>query len=273
MRQSFANLLAAPFVGGALFFLYLAWKNSDYAPYMIPFVLVAALIWAFTPQINWWWYSRNPPALPAGLRAMLERFSIFYLRLKEPGKKRFRERTALFMLGTEWTPVGWPDEAVPPDVQFALAVQAVTLTFNKPVFLFDKFEKVIVYPLPFPSPEHDVVHASELYQEDGCLLFSAEQLMAAFVQPGAMYNIGLHEYAKAFMLTWPHEAWPDLQTEGIWDNLEAASRMPREHIESVVGLPVEDPLPVAIHHYFTFPEAFRAVLPEKSASFDRIFGA
>lgn len=93
------------------------------------------------------------------------------------------------------------------------------------------------------------------------------------MQPGAMYNIGLHEYAKAFMLTWPHEAWPDLQTEGIWDNLEAASRMPREHIESVVGLPVEDPLPVAIHHYFTFPEAFRAVLPEKSASFDRIFGA
>jgi len=272
MRQSFANLLAAPFVGGALFFLYLAWKNSDYALYIIPFVLVAALIWIFAPQINWRWYSRNPPALPVGLRVMLERFSGFYLRLNESEKKRFRDRTALFMMGTEWMPMGWPDETMPPDVQFALAVQAVTLTFNKPRFLFDKFEKVVVYPLPFPSPEHDVVHASELYEEDGCLLFSAEQLMQAFVQPGIMYNIGLHEYAKAFVLTWPHETWPDLQAEDIWDKLEAASRMPKEHIESVVGLPVEDPLPVAIHHYFTFPETFRALLPENAVAFDSVFG-
>jgi len=271
MRQSFANLLAAPFVGGALFYLYLAWKDSDHAPKIIPFVVAAALIWVFAPQINWWWYSRNPPALPPGLRALLERCSVFYLRLDAAEKKRFRERTALFMMGTEWTPMGWPDETVPPDVQFALATQAVTLTFNRPRFLFDKFEKVVVYPLPFPSPEHDVVHTSELYQEDGCLLFSAEQLMQAFMQPGVMYNIGLHEYAKAFVLTYPHETYPDLTADDTWDNLQAASRMSLEHIESVVGLPIEDPLPVAIHHYFTFPDSFRAVLPDKAATLDKIF--
>ncbi|MFN0015466.1 MAG: zinc-dependent peptidase [Saprospiraceae bacterium] len=271
MRQSFANLLAAPFVGGALFYLYLAWKDSDHAPKIVPFVLIAALIWVFTPQINWWWYSRNPPALPDGLRALLERGSFFYHRLDAAGQKRFRDRTALFMMGTEWMPMGWPDEAVPPDIQLALSVQAVSLTLKRPKLLFDNFEKVIVYPLPFPSPEHDVVHASELYQQDGCLLFSAEQLMPAFLQPGTLYNIGLHEYAKAFVLTYPKEIYPDLSGENTWANLEAISNMPLTHIESVIGLPVTDPLPVAIHHYITFPERFRNLLPEAAHVLDGIF--
>jgi hypothetical protein len=273
MRQIFANLLAAPFVGGALFFLYLSWKDSDNAPGIIPFVLVAGLIWAFAPQINWWWYSRRPPALSAGLQNLLERFSGFYRRLDAAGQKRFRDRVALCMMGTEWMPVAWPDEAVPPDVQLAIATQAVTLTFNRPAILFDKFEKVIVYPLPFPSPEHDYLHASELHQEDGCLLFSAEQLMPAFFQPGTLYNIGLHEYAKAFVLTYPAEAYPDLSAEDIWTRLQTISLMSREHIESVIGMAGVEPLPVAIHHYFTFPEQFRAVLPEKAVALDRIFKA
>lgn len=272
MRQSFANFLAAPFVAGALFFLYWSWKDSDYAPAIIPFVLVAGLIWTFTPQINWWWYSRRPPVLPAGMRMLLERFCGFYRRLDADGQQRFRDRTALFIMGTEWMPVAWPDETVPPDIQLVLAAQAVTLTFNRPRFLFDKFEKVVVYPLPFPSPEHDFVHASELYAPDGCLLFSAEQLMLGYLQPGTIYNIGLHEYAKAFTLTYPSEAYPDLSAADAWEKLQACSQMSREHIESVIGIPDVEPLPVAIHHYFTFPEAFKVVLPDKAAVLDRIFG-
>jgi len=271
MRQSFANFLAAPFVGGALLFLYLAWKDSDYAPGMIPFVVGAALVWAFAPQINWWWYRRRPPVLSPALRWLLERYCGFYRRLDQVGQQRFRERAVLFMMGTEWMPVAWPDEAVPPDVQLALTAQAVTLTFNRPAFLFDKFEKVIVYPLPFPSPEHDYVHASELYAPDGCLLFSAEQLMAGFSQPGAMYNIGMHEYAKAFVLTYPDEGYPDFSADDVWDKLQACSQMTRAHIESVIGIPDVEPLPVAIHHYFMFPQQFRTSMPDTAAIFDRIF--
>lgn len=271
MRQSFANFLAAPFVGGALLFLYLAWKDSDYAPGMIPFVVGAALVWAFAPQINWWWYRRRPPVLSPALRGLLERYCGFYRRLDQAGQQRFRERTVLFMIGTEWMPVAWPDEAVPPDVQLALTAQAVTLTFNRPVFLFDKFEKVIVYPLPFPSPEHDYMHASELYAPDGCLLFSAEQLMLGFSQPGALYNIAMHEYAKAFVLTYSDEAYPDLSADDIWENLQACSQMTRAHIESVIGIAGVEPLPVAIHHYFMFPQQFRASMPDAAAVLDRIF--
>lgn len=272
MVQRFANYLIAPFVAGALLFLYLSWKDSDFAPWIIPFVLVAALIYTFSPQINWWWYSRHPPALPEGFRHLLERFCGFYRSLDSGGKQRFRDRAGLFMIATDWTPVAWPDETLPPDVQLVLAAQAVTLSFHRPEFLFEKFEKVIVYPKPFPSPEYDFVHASELFEPDGCLLFSAEQLMAGFIQSGRLYNIGLHEYAKAFVLSYPDEPYPDLSDENIWTKLQDISAMPREHIESVIGLAGVDALPVAIHHYFIFPEKFRAGLPEKATAFDRVFG-
>ncbi len=271
MRQTFATLLLAPLVAGALFFLYLAWKDSYYAPGIIPFVLIAAVVWIFSPQINWWWYSRRPPELPAPLRALLERSSVFYQSLSAVEQQRFRQRVALFIMGTDWMPMGWPEEQVPLDVKLALATQAVTLTLGEPEFLFTRFEKVVVYPMPFPSPEHNYPHASELYAPDGCLLFSAEQLMMSWMDAGSLYNIGLHEYARAFVLTYPEKPYPALEVPDIWVRLEACSRMSRAHIESVIGIAGVEPLPVAIHHYFQFPKQFRAVLPEAATAFDAVF--
>ncbi len=271
MRATFATLLLAPFLAGALTFLYLAWQDSDYAPAIIPFAIGASIIWILSPQINWWWYNRHPPELPPALKTLLEQGSVFYRSLTAEEQLRFRQRVALFIMGTDWMPMGWPDEQVPLDVRLALAVPAVTLTWAEPSFLFEKFEKVVVYPRPFPSPEHDYLHASELYAHDGCLLFSAEQLMMSFLQPGTMYNIGLHEYAKAFVLTYPERPYPTLDATDIWERLEACSRMSRAHIESVIGMAGVDPLPVAIHHYFSFPRRFRTVLPEVAGALDAVF--
>lgn len=272
MRQIFANALAAPFVGGAILFLYLAWsQDSDYAPWMIPFVIVAGLIYTFNPQINWWWYTRHPPQLSPGLIDLLERFHVFYGRLNKAGKQRFCERIALYRMGTDWEPVAWPEEILPPDVETALAAQAVTLTFNEPEFLLEKFEKVIVYPKPFPTPEYPFAHASELYEADGCLLFSAEQVMQGYLAPGKWYNIAMHEYAKAFVLMYPGKSYPDLTADDTWEKLEATSGMSREHVESIIGIAGVDALPVAIHHYFTFPDRFPEIMPEAAELLDGVF--
>lgn len=270
MRQAFANYLALPFVGGAILFLYLAWQDSDYAVWIIPFVLAAALIYVLGPQINWWWYTRHPRDLSPGLTATLERFCGYYRRLDATGKKRFRERVGLFLAGTDWEPLAWPDDILPPDVTLALAAQAVTLTFHQPRFLFEKFEKVLIYPKPFATPEYPFLHTSELFEPDGCLLFSAEQVMAGFVQPGA-YNIGLHEYARAFIHTYPAEPYPDLSAPDTWEKLQQASGFPREQVDAIIGIAGVEPLPVAMHHYFIFPEIFRQIMPKHAAAFDRIF--
>lgn len=268
----FSNYLAAPFFMTALVFLYLAWEvDSDYAVWMAPFVITGALIYIFSPQINWWWYSRRPPKLEAGLIQLLERFSAFYKKLSQADKQKFRDRLVLFRMGTDWEPMAFESETVPADVQLALAHQAVMLTFREEKFLFDKFEKVIVYPLPFSTPEYPFDHASELFEADGCLLFSAEQVMRSFTEPTSWYNVGLHEYAKAFALSYPEKPYPSFDSEDAWEKLEAASGMPRTHVESVVGLAGVEALPVAIHHFFIFPERFQAVFPQEFAQLKEIF--
>ncbi|MBL7826417.1 MAG: hypothetical protein JNJ57_07295, partial [Saprospiraceae bacterium] len=113
----FSNLLAIPFISGALFFLYLAWTiDGKYAPWMIPFLVAAAVIYIMSPQINWWWYSRRPPRLSPQMQEMLSRFCPFFQRLSPEQKIRFEGRVALFRMGTDWTPLSWPDDApLPPD--------------------------------------------------------------------------------------------------------------------------------------------------------------
>jgi hypothetical protein len=268
----FANLLAAPFALAALVLLYLAWKvDHSYAPWMVPFVVAAAGVFVLSPQINWWWYSRRPPRLSEGLAGMLERFWPFYQRLGAAGKQKVRDRVALFRMGIDWTAKGWPEDTVPPDVQLALAAPAIALTFERPEFMLGKFEKVIVYPRPFPSPEYPVAHASELFLPDHCLLFSGEQLMQAFIQPGQVYNVGLHEVARVFVHNHPEADFPDLGDEAVWTSLEKASGMPRTHIDAVIGLAGTEPLPVAIHHYVMFPQPFRTEMPQEAEALDRIF--
>jgi len=271
----FANRLAAPFALVALFFLYLAWRvDSAWALWIVPFLLVAAAIFIFSAEINWWWYSRRPPQLDVALAQLLARHCGFYQRLDAAGQQRFRDRVALFRMGTEWTPMGWPEEmeTLPPDVELALAAQAVTLTFHRPQFLFERFEKVIVYPAPFPSPEYPFPHTSELYEEDGCLIFSAEHVLRGFMQTGG-YNVALHEYAHAFLRTWPQEAYPTVSDDDIvWEKLALVSGLTRQQVEASIGIAGIAVLPVAIHHFFRFPERFAEHLPEEGAAFGRVFG-
>ncbi|MCC7507716.1 MAG: zinc-dependent peptidase [Saprospiraceae bacterium] len=268
----FANYIAAPFVFGALICLYLAWEvDNKYALWIIPFVIIAALIYVFSPQINWWRYRSKPPALKPALVALLDQHCLFYRQLDNEGRQKFRDRISLFRMGVDWTPMGWPEETLPVDVELAVAAQAVTVGFGEEDFLFPAFEKVIIYPYPFPSPEYPFAHASELHEPDGCLLFSAEQLMMAFFQPGKWYNIGLHEYARVFQLQNPNLPYPVLDQEA-WPRLErVAPHLTRQLVEATIGLAGVDPLPVAIHHYFTFSEPFRTQFPEEAAVFDLIF--
>lgn len=271
---TFANRLLITPVLCALLCLYLGWTydSAAYAIWMAPFLVLSAVIYVLSPQINWWYYSRNPPEMAPPLRMLLEQRFVFYRKLAEAERKKFRARVELFRMGTDWTAIDFPEDALPPDIQVALAAQAVMLSFHKPEFLFKKFEKVVVYPYPFPSPAYDFPHTSELHEADGCLLFSAQQFMPVFLDPGYMYNIGLHEYARAFVLSYPEYAYPVFSDEShAWAMLERSSGMSREHIESLIGIPGQSPLPVAIHHYFTFPESLLRQMPEVFTQLNIIF--
>lgn len=271
-----ARLLSLPFVIVAFFFLYLTWeKDESYSLYIVPPVLVLALIYVFSPQINWWWYKRNPPDLDPPLRLLLERFYSFYQHLTPPRQQRFRERLALYNLSVEFMPQAM--ERVPEDVKGVVAAAAVTLTFgmeDDSDWRLSAFERVVVYPRPFPSPQYpEQFHASEVFEEDGVILFAAEQLMLGFTQPYRHLNLGLYEYARVFAAQHPEAPWPQLPPD-IWSHLEAVSGISYQQVQAWINLPESeiDPLAVTVAHFLLFPRAFRMALPGIFDALESILG-
>ncbi|MEN0006199.1 MAG: zinc-dependent peptidase [Bacteroidota bacterium] len=266
-----AQLLSLPFVVSALVCLYFAWEvDEGYAIYMVPFVVLLAIIYVFSPQINWWWYTRNTPKLDPRLTILLQQRMPFYQQLTLEAKKQFRDRIFLYMHANEFTPQG--TDSVPEDIKLVIAASAVQLTFGQEDFLLAPFEKIIIYPKPFPSPQYPRhFHASEIYEEDGVILFSAEQLMLGFMQPNQYYNIALHEYAKVFRVNYPEKDYPKLP-EDIWEKLEQISHFSRKAVTEWINLEVLPPYPVSVSHFFIFPQAFQAHLPEVYERYVKVFG-
>ena len=116
----FSRLLLVPLVILTLAGLYLSWEiSSDYSWTIIVGVVLIALVHVFSPQINWWWYTRYPKDLDGPIIQFLERFDLYYQQLAPMARIRFRQRMALFMMGNEYMPQGW--ESVPADVEAIIA--------------------------------------------------------------------------------------------------------------------------------------------------------
>ncbi len=265
------RILALPLVILALVFLYLTWEvDESYSTYIVVPVLLLALVYVFSPQIDWWWYSKHPPQLDAKVQLLFQKQHAFYQSLSPEKKQLFRDRVALYMRAVEFMPKVMPE--VPEDIKAILASCAVQLTLNREEFLLPKFENVVVYPHPFPSPQFpEQFHPSEIYEEDGVLLFAADYLIKGFMQPQHFYHVGLHEYAKVFALHYPNLNWPELK-EDTWPALEKISGVSQEKLLKYVSLDTLDPRPVSIVYFFIFPQRFSEVLPDIFQAYRQIFG-
>jgi len=265
-----SKILAFVFALGALIFLYLAFKvDSSYAIYMVPFAVVVAVIYVLSPQIDWWKAQKKPPEIDARLRKLLHENFAFYHHLSVDGKQRFRDRMALFMLAHDYMPMAM--ESVPEDIKGIVAANAVQLTFGQQDFLLEKFEKVILYPHPFPSPQFpEHLHASETYAEDGVVIFSIQHLMNGFLRPKQYFNVGLHEYAQVFMLSYPNLDYPE-PGEDIWEKLEQIGGYDKEKLQDWLGLPSLNPLSISMVYFFTYPAEFRRLLPKLFEQYSELF--
>ncbi|MEZ4932064.1 MAG: zinc-dependent peptidase [Saprospiraceae bacterium] len=267
-----SKILIAPFIICAIVFTYLTLEvNDKYSWYIVPNVVVMAVLYILSPQIDWWWYQRRPPKLPDGLVKMFMTRIPFFDKLTPADKTKFCNRVALYMEANEFMPKGM--EEVPADVKAVVAASVVQLTFWQEDYLLNKFEYIIVYPHPFPSPQYpEQWHACEIFEEDGVIMFSAEQLMAGFAQPEKFFHIGLYEYTKVFMRCHPEITMPGLPVD-IWEKLELISGFPKEAVEKWVGLNDLNVMAVAVAHWFVFGDRFRVVMPELYQAIGRVLGS
>lgn len=267
-----SRMLSLPFfIVMAVGFYLAVMVDSAYAMYVVPCVVALAVIYIFSPQIDWYWYQRHPPVLPPKLRAFFEQHCHFYQQLKSAEDRQvFQQRLAMFKIATDFKS---PEEGteVTEDLKVAVAANAVTLTFHLPDFLLPKFETVVVFAQAFHSPQYPrYVHASELFEEDGVLLFSAPHLMKGFMSPLEYYDVGLHEWARAFVLSYPNLPWPADDPQR-WQAFPQISGFPAQAILQWINRPDVELLGVTIVHYVHFPERFKAVLPEVYGMLEGIF--
>ncbi|MCU0346709.1 MAG: zinc-dependent peptidase [Saprospiraceae bacterium] len=260
-----SRYLYIPFLLGAVgCLLAAATVDSSYAVYAAPFAVGLAVVYILSPQIDWWWYKRHPLDVAAGLRHFINTTMPFYQNLTAPEKDRFRNRVAMYMEANEY--MGQGMEEVPPDVKGVIAACAVQLTFGHEDYLMNKFEHIVVYPHPFPSPQYpDQWHSSEHFAEDGVIMFSAEQLMPGFVQPQRFLNIGLYEYTRVFRYCHPEVVFPEIG-EAHWPVLVEISGFPKDKTIQYIGLREIDMVALAVVYFFGFGERFKALLPAEYES-------
>ncbi|MEM1121596.1 MAG: zinc-dependent peptidase [Bacteroidota bacterium] len=262
-----ARLISIPFILLTGVFTYLTLeKDENYSICIIFFVILLSVIYTLSPQINWWWYKRNPPDIDQEMRNLLIKHHVFYNDLSVEDKKRFRNRMALYMMAVEFIPKGW--EQLPEDIKGVIAANVVQMTFQQDDFLLSKFERIVVYTTPFPSPQFpETLHASEVFEEDGVLLFSAQQIMWSFLQPQQYYNLVLHEYVKIYRMSYPAKFYPITS----WPVVEQISGFSQKQIEGIIGLSDIDPSLVSGTLYFTHPQKYRGVAPKLYEKWQVIF--
>lgn len=276
------QFIGIPFGILAVVFFALAFINHDgsWAKWgVVPFIILAAA-YVMSPQVNWWWYKRNPPEMNPKIQRLLEDYFAYYQKLSPELKKLFRERTTLYVLGNDFIRPVHPEDPnananrhnVPEDLKAAVAALAVQVSFGKKAFLTGKFENIIIYPHPFPTPQYGdtAFHTSEIYEPDGVILLASDILMAGFNSPQNYFSIGLYEFGRIFKMMYPSVSYPVLN-ENTWWDLEKISGKSRAAIESTIGLTEVDLWGVAVYHFFTFPERFQKIMPDLYQLMTNIF--
>lgn len=266
----FSRIISAPFYVLVFIFGYQAWMGKgNYIIYTGIAALIIFVIHILSPEINWRWYQRYPQKLDKKLQRFLDLYHYGFLILNSENQKLFKHRLHLYMIGVEFRPQGIT--AVGEDIKAICAATAAQLTIKQQNFLLHPFEHVIVYGHPFPSPQYpNQLHASEMYKEDGVIIFCGEHLLKGFMEPKKYFHIAYYEYAKVFMDLHPNLDWPQYD-EGLWAHLEQISHFKKSALEKYIGLKNLNVIAVAIAHYFVFRDEFREELPSIFEKFEHIF--
>jgi hypothetical protein len=245
------------------FFMFLAWKfDASWASYAIPFLVLAAAAFSLAPQIDWWWYQRYPPDVEEPVRRIFQSQLPFYQALRVEDKTKFRQRTALNMLATEYiVPSQDEERQVPEDLKALIAAHAIMITWEKEHYIMDSYEKVVVYAKSFPSPQYpQVLHTAESNEEDGVVLFSTERMLQALMEPKTVFNPVLYEYAKVFQLHYkvPNYALP----QDIWETITSIGNIDKTTIETHLGLSEPSPQTILMSYSLLFSKKFQEFAPK-----------
>jgi len=272
--HSFSKVLSFPFIIALLVVIGFSIQDYDfrdaYSFLIFPLILVIAICFAFAPQINYWWYQKYPLKIDEPIRNWLLKYHPFYQSLSTEDRSKFENRLSLFLPAKEFGIMGSEKKNMPDDLKAFIASNAIHMTFGLEDYRFDDYENIIAYPHPFPTPFYKHLHTVEVEETDGVILLSNEQLLQSMMRPDRFYNIGLHAFGEAFVLSNPNKNWPQFAKEEM-QSLCNLVGMPLANIYKITGFDEIEFLYIAIHHFFQFAPVFKNKFPLQFGQLNQIF--
>jgi len=235
------------------------WKAYTVGAAIIPLVL----IYIFRPQIEWWWFSRNPQSLHPKMREIIQQVFSFYGKLSPENKERFEHRMTLYMHSKTYEKI--IIEVIPEDLKGLIAANQIKLTFGLEEYLSPKFEVIVFYPNRFPSPTINDFHASEVFEDGdfGGMIFAIDHIMPG-LQSSKEYNAVMHELVN---LLWIQKKWSptdftEFATPQNMMKLAKIRGISTQQIKKFLGKPKINFYAVVVEHFFANPKGFQNLLPE-----------
>jgi hypothetical protein len=264
-------LLAGPFgiAFGAILYYSLVYDDSKYTLILVPLAMLLMTIYIFHNQIDEWYIKRNPIPLDKQDQDIIKGKSRFYNQLNPNQQQVFETRIYQFIRSKEFIMMGKEQQPVPYDVQLIIAMVAIEISFYKEKYLYDNYDKIILYKHPFPTPQIQALHTVETHAEDGVILLALDHFYAAVNNPTRFYHVGYHAFAEAFIYEYKKENYPDILD---WEVLERISGFTKEGMQQALGLKANDLLISAIYMYFVFNESMKKEDPELYKDLHSIFG-
>jgi len=234
---------------------------------LLPIIAIGAAL-ALAPQLRWRYWQTHAPDLPVEMAALLDRFDL-YRRLDLDGKREFRRRT--FLLRERFHFHGEAIEEIPDDIRIMVAASAATVGFHREDFLLGKFETVVFYRHYFPTPVHEMLHCSELHEEDGAIIWTLNVFLRACVEPKKYFHLGLYEYGRALFSLEPALRAQIEKSALGYDEIDALTGFTEAKLKKFIGLPELDTTAITLVLYHTHREEVKKLYPGVLAEMDTMF--
>ena len=222
---------------------------------MIPLILVI-IIYFFRPQIDFWWIRRNPLGLEQELITWLSKNSKYYKSLGSEEKRFFENKAKLYMHSMDFTIKAMEDHPVGEEFKLIAIHEALRITKGLKNYMFASFDRIILYPHSFPSPQHKHLHTTEIHEEDGVVLMSQPHLVNGLLFPNNYFNLGLFTWINVFIRENPRLAYPKI-TDSQFMKLNDLMPFTIEQIKEVIGHHFVSPLSLHMYVYFDFQDEYK----------------
>lgn len=259
--MQFSKLLSIPILIFICILGYFILKNDwVYLSIYIGIAVVSlAIIFVFSPQIDYWWWTRFTPKLSTPVQKIFSEFKPEYLSLTSDRKRLFDQRIFLYTRGQDYE---FKDiDVSPQDIKAIIAYYPVMLSLNHQDFLLAPYDKIVLFRKKFLSPELKQEHASESNLEEKVIIFSLDYLVAAFRDPTSYFDIALYEFFRIFEKLYPSLSMIDIKPSHI-DEMKFNKMWHPELVKSGLGYDKVDLVAMTVVNLYTFPDIFKKQLPD-----------